>query len=258
MTVTGTLTDLNGALNGLQFTPTGGFTGSASLAVSFKDLGTNQTASANVAITVAAPPVTLIVKTFLPVVVVGEPVPFIIFALDTNLAAQFAPFKINMSFGDGNTATVTAFTPFLVNHIYRHTGVYTVTMTATDEFGRTSLPVTVTILVLPFRLGFNPFNPSQPALIAGGNPGDTFSFSAAPGGIAVTLDGVSQGVVNVNGPVILVGQPTKTSFGLNSNQTYNYHNLTVETPTTATLESDEDSEALQWAGLSAATQILNE
>jgi hypothetical protein len=86
-------------------------------------------------------------------------------------------------------------------------------------------------------------------------PGDTVSVTAAPGGgIAVTLNGVSQGVFNVTGPVILLGQqPTKSPVGLSVNQ-----NPLVQTPTAASLENQLDSEALQWAGLSAATEILNE
>ena len=255
MTLQGTLANLNAALNGLQFTPTSGFAGSASLAVSFKDLGTSQTANASVSISVVAPPVIAFVKSFLPIVVPGEPVPLIIGATDTNLAAQFAPFKINISFGDGNTANLTSYVPLLVNHIYKKVGVYTVSITATDEFGRTSAPATVVIHVVSLFFGLNPFNPNQTALLIGEMPGDTVSVTAAPGGgIAVTLNGVSQGVFNVTGPVILLGQqPTKPAFGLSTNS-----NLLVQTPTAASLESQLDSEALQWAGLSAATEILNE
>jgi PhoPQ-activated pathogenicity-related protein len=258
MTVTGTLTNLNAALNGLQFTPTTGYSGPASLAVTFKDLGNNQSASATVAITVVAPPVTVNLLTFLPIVVPGEPVPFIIWASDTIPAARFGPFKINISFGDGNSATFTAgILPILVNHIYRQDGTFTVTVTATDAFGNTSLPATVVIRVISLRIGFNPFNPNQTALIVGETPGNSYSFGAAAnGGIAVTINGVSQGVFNVSGPVIVLGQQGKQL----ANQSYGFSNqgLLVETPTVDSLESNLDSEALQWAGLSAATEILNE
>ncbi len=255
MTVTGTLANLNAALNGLQFTPTTGYSGPASLAVTFKDLGSNQSASATAAITVVAPPVTVNLLTFLPIVVPGEPVPLIIGAIDTSLQAQFAPFKINISFGDGNAATLTSYVPLLVNHIYKKVGVYTVSVTATDEFGRTSAPATAVIHVVSLFFGINPFNPNQTALLIGEMPGDTVSVTAAPGGgVAVTLNGVSQGVFHVTGPVILLGQqPTKSAFGLTSNS-----NSLVQTPTAASLEDQLDSEALQWAGLSAATEILNE
>jgi hypothetical protein len=256
MTVTGTLANLNAALNGLQFTPTIGYSGPASLAVTFKDLGNNQSASATVAITVVAPPVRVNLLTFLPIVVPGEPVPFIISARDTIPSAQFGPFKINISFGDGNAATFSAgILPILVNHIYRQVGSFTVTVTATDQFGNTSLPATVIIKVISLRIGFNPFSPNQTALIVGETPGNSYSFGAATnGGITVTINGVSQGVFNVSGPVIVLGQQGKRpiSYGFSDRV------LLVETPTVDSLESNLDSEALQWAGLSAATEILNE
>jgi PhoPQ-activated pathogenicity-related protein len=255
MTVQGTLANLNAALNGLQFTPTSGCVGNASLTVTFKDLSSSQTVSATVAISVVAPPVTALITTFLPVTVPGLPVPLIIGAIDTNLAAQFAPFKINISFGDGNTASFTSYVPLLVNHVFKRFGVFTVSVTATDEFGRTSAPATVTIRVLPIFIGLNPFNPNQTALFVGETPGDTVSFSAAAGGIGVTLNGVSQGVFSVSGPVILLGSSGKTPFSGNLGLG---RAIQVQTPTVDSLESTIDNEALQWAGLSAATEILNE
>ena len=72
---------------------------------------------------------------------------------------------------------------------------------------------------------------------------------------AVTLDGVSQGVFNPTGPVVLLGQQQPPKPVLSMNQ---MTGVSIQTPTTASLESELDSEALQWAGLSAATEILNE
>ncbi len=71
------------------------------------------------------------------------------------------------------------------------------------------------IHVVSLFFGVNPFNPNQTALLIGEMPGDTVNVTAAPGGgIAVTLNGVSQGVFNVTGPVIILGQqPTKQAFG---------------------------------------------
>jgi hypothetical protein len=56
MTVTGTLTKLSAALNGLIYTPTTGYKGSDTLSLSLKDSGDNLTGSASVAITVRTPP----------------------------------------------------------------------------------------------------------------------------------------------------------------------------------------------------------
>jgi hypothetical protein len=52
MTVSGTLTNLNAALNGLTFTPTSRYVGAASITVSIKDAGDNLTGSATIAVTV--------------------------------------------------------------------------------------------------------------------------------------------------------------------------------------------------------------
>jgi hypothetical protein len=52
MTISGTLANLNHALKNLTFTPTTGYNGSASIALSYTDAGNSLTASANIAITV--------------------------------------------------------------------------------------------------------------------------------------------------------------------------------------------------------------
>jgi hypothetical protein len=54
MTISGTLASLNSALKNLTFTPTTGYTGSASIALSYTDVGNSLTASANIAITVGS------------------------------------------------------------------------------------------------------------------------------------------------------------------------------------------------------------
>ena len=54
MTVTGTLANLNAALNGLIFTPTSRYTGTATIAVSVKDSGDALTGSGTVTVTVTA------------------------------------------------------------------------------------------------------------------------------------------------------------------------------------------------------------
>jgi subtilase family serine protease len=54
MTISGTLTSLNNALKNLTFTPTTGYTGAASIALSYTDVGNGLTASANIAVTVGS------------------------------------------------------------------------------------------------------------------------------------------------------------------------------------------------------------
>jgi hypothetical protein len=54
MTISGTLTSLNNALKNLTFTPTTGYTGAASIALSYTDVGNGLPASANIAVTVGS------------------------------------------------------------------------------------------------------------------------------------------------------------------------------------------------------------
>ena len=61
LTFTGSMTDINSALNGLTYVPAAGYTGSDTLQIATNDLGNTgaggpQTATDNVAITVVAPP----------------------------------------------------------------------------------------------------------------------------------------------------------------------------------------------------------
>ncbi len=80
-------------------------------------------------------------------------------------------------------------------------------MTATDEFGHTSAPATVMINVVSVALETDPFNSNRTALFVGGTSGnDTVTFTASgKNGIAVTLNGVSEGVFNTSGPLIVMG-----------------------------------------------------
>jgi subtilase family serine protease len=54
MTLKGTLASLNAALSGLQFIPTTGYTGAASISLSYVDLANNLTATGNIVITVTS------------------------------------------------------------------------------------------------------------------------------------------------------------------------------------------------------------
>ena len=56
MTVSGTLTNLNAALNGLVYAPNAGFSGTDSLGIVVKDVPENVTVSTAVTISVIAPP----------------------------------------------------------------------------------------------------------------------------------------------------------------------------------------------------------
>lgn len=176
---------------------------------------------------------------------------------DTNPSAQGAAFTFAVSFGDGDSTTFSSKAPLIVNHVYTKTGSFTISVTATDEFGHASQAATANISVVPVALETDPFNANETALFVGGTVGnDTINFApASSNGIAVTRDGVAEGVFNTSGPFIVFGQGghdvVQVGAGL-SNPSY-----LLESPTADEVEADLDNEALQWAGLTAAMEILN-
>jgi PKD domain len=164
------------------------------------------TGSGCVTINVDRPTVTI--GTPFTTVVPGEPVPLVIQASDASSLAQAAAFTFTISFGDGDTRSVSGKTPLVVNHVYTKTGTYTVNVTATDEFGNTSLAATLTIKVVTVAVETDPFNAKETALFVGGTTGnDTIKFAASgKSGISVTLNGVSEGVYSTTGPLIVFGE----------------------------------------------------
>ena len=95
--------------------------------------------------------------------------------------------------------------------MYTHPGTYTVSVTATDEYGHTSAVATAEIRIISIFVGGNPLNTRQTALLIGGTTGnDTISLTpSGKNGIDVTLDGVNEGIFSSNGPVIVFGQGGK-------------------------------------------------
>ncbi len=258
ITVTGTVSNLNAALAGLTYTPKAGYSGSDSLKISITDPFDKLTASATVALTVSVPASqpTVTVKTPDTTSVPGEPVPLVIVVSDTNAAAQAASFSFTISFGDGTSTTTSSGSPLLVNHVYTRTGTFTVSVTATDEFGHKSAAATLTIKVVPVAVETNPFNTSQTALFVGGTTGnDTVSFAASGKSITVKLNGVSEGTFSTSGPLIIFGQGGKDTYSEGAGVT-NAVDL-LAGATADNVETDLDNEALQWAGLTAAVEILN-
>jgi large repetitive protein len=257
MTVSGTITNLSAALATLTYTPKTGYSGSASLVVTLSDAADKLSASGTVPITVAVPASTPTVTVGTPVTtsVPGEPVPLVFQSSDTYVPAESGSFSFSISFGDGTSATVSSLSPLVDNHVYKTTGTYTVTVTATDEFGNASTAATLVINVVPVAVETNPFNTSQTALFVGTSGKETISFTASAGGITVSINGVSEGTFNTTGPIIIFGQGGKDTVQEGTGVTNTVYVLA--TATADNIEADLDNEALQWAGLSAAVKILN-
>ena len=211
------------------------------------------TGNGSVTINVNSP--TLTICTPVATSVPGQPVPLVIKVSDPSTLAQSAPFTFTISFGDGDTKTLTGPGSLIVNHVYTQTGTYVVTVTATDEFGNTSAPATQTVKVVPVAVETDPFNSSLTALFVGTSGSDTIKFAkSGKNGIAVTINGVSEGVYSTTGPIVVFEQGGNDA--VSESGVTNSVDL-IESLTTDNIESDPDNEAIQWAGLTAAAEILS-
>jgi PKD repeat protein len=143
----------------------------------------------------------------------------------------------------------------LVSHVYTKTGTFTVSVTATDEYGHVSAAATATIEVVPVALETDPFNSGQSALFVGSSGNATVTFAASGKGIDVTLGGLNEGVFNTSGPLILFAQGGKDTVKEGSGLKNSLY--LPESPTADNVETDLDNETMRWAGLTAAVEILN-
>jgi PKD repeat protein len=199
---------------------------------------------------------TVRIQTPVPTSVPGEPVPLLIQMADTSVAAAGASYSFNIAFGDGDTKTLSSTGPAAVTHTYATTGTFVVQVTATDEFGNKSVGASQTIKVVPVALEIDPFNTSKTALFVGGTSGnDSVNFApSGKAGIAVTLNGVSAGVFNANGSLIVFGQggnDVVTESPTLHNPAYLIENLNDDN-----VDDLLAKEAIHWAGLNAAMEIL--
>jgi PKD repeat protein len=120
--------------------------------------------------------------------------------------------QVSWDFGDGtvigfhSTADPNALTP--PSHIFTASGVYTVTLSIRDDDGGlTSVTKEVTITAVAIQT--DPCDSGETALVVGGTTGsDTIVFARLnnAGDIAVSINGVLEGVFNPTGHIIAYGQ----------------------------------------------------
>jgi fibronectin type 3 domain-containing protein len=126
----------------------------------------------------------------------GQPRVFTLGADDPSPVDQAAGFVFDVQWGDGDRQTVTGPSGTAVSHAYTATGSYTATVTATNEDGAVSAPITQTVTIQAVELETDPFDGTKLALAAGGTLGDdqiTFQPADPRGGINVIINGVLQG-----------------------------------------------------------------
>ena len=129
-------------------------------------------------------------------------------------------------------------------------------VTATDEFGHASTAATLKITVVAAAIEVDPFNSAQTALFLGGTTSkDTVAFTASGGKIAVTLNKIAEGTFSTSGPLIVFGQGGADVITVGAGVTNPSYLLA--SPTADNAEADMDQEAIQWAGLSSAVEILS-
>src|SRR5271157_4151560 len=108
-----------------------------------------------------------------PSAVAGSPVSFTASATDVSPAVQAKGFTYSWNFGDGGTATVAS-----PSHTYASAGTYTVTVSATDEYGKTGTTTgTITILSAPVVNAGSPVTVNAESSL-------TFSQATETGGTA--------------------------------------------------------------------------
>ena len=68
----------------------------------------------------------------------GQSEEIMITAVDPEQTASIAEFQYHVTFGDGKSEKVRGGSDLVLTHTYRRTGSFVVTVTATDNFHRTS------------------------------------------------------------------------------------------------------------------------
>jgi hypothetical protein len=122
--------------------------------------------------------------------VAGQTRTYTLIASDPSSTQQAVGFTYKLNWGDGATVTIGPGTvsPDTVSHVYSNAGTYTITLTATDQAGKTSAAFTSTATILGHEL-------QGGTLAIGGTTGND-SFVIAAGAKAGTL------TAKVNGTTI--------------------------------------------------------
>src|SRR5262249_39770700 len=95
-------------------------------------------------------------------------------ATDPSPADQQAGFSFFVSWGDGQSQTVKGQSPQTLDHVYKHKGTYTVSVTATDKDGGVSGSGSRAVTITAMGLQQDPTDSTRFALVVGGTDGEDF------------------------------------------------------------------------------------
>jgi Ca2+-binding RTX toxin-like protein len=129
-----------------------------------------------------------------PAETAGGPVEVTLLATDASPADEAAGFTYLVDVGDGSpllTGPATAGNGAGVNvqHTYTDVGVFTITLTATDQHGETSDPFTTQVSVGGVELRDDPSGGKQALYVIGSSGDDVIRFDKAGNGLNVIING---------------------------------------------------------------------
>ncbi len=178
----------------------------------------------------------------------GQLRPFVLSASDVSAADQTAGFAYAVSWGDGSANQTLAATTdndsgVTLNHAFASAGTFHIQLTATDtEGGQASVTHTVTISAVDLQADSS--DPTKLDLIVGGTGGnDTITIQPASlmGELLLTINGVSQGIFQPTGRIVVYGQEGNDKIQL---QTSRLSGQTVAVTRPALLFGDAGNDTL--------------
>ena len=123
----------------------------------------------------------------------GQPLPYTLTATDSQ-SDMDAGFTFDVDWGDGSAVEqVIGESGSIASHVYTENGTYTITVTATDQDGAVSEPVTFSVEIKAAALIEDPLNPGDMLLAVGGTEGDDSIVINPAGGFKVRVGGESIG-----------------------------------------------------------------
>ena len=123
----------------------------------------------------------------------GQPLPYTLSATDSQ-ADMDAGFTFDVDWGDGSAVEqIVGESGTVVNHVFAEEGSYTITVTATDQDGASSEPVSLTVEIEVAALIDDPLNPGDTLLAVGGTSGDDTIVINPSRGSKVLIGGESIG-----------------------------------------------------------------